>query len=258
LTDVHPSAVVDPRALLADDVSVGPYAVVGPHVELAPGVELGPHVHVTGHTRVGARTRIFPFASVGEEPMDKKFAGETTRLEIGCDNVIREHATLHVGTEKGGGVTRIGDDNLVMNGAHVAHDCQVASHTILASFCGLAGHVEVGDYAVLGAYTGVHQFSRVGESVMTAANTMLAQDAPPFALMAGDRARLAGVNAVGLKRRGFPPDVRRAIKHAYHVLFASRLPLAEAVARLRREGEPLPEVARLLRFLETSERGIAR
>lgn len=258
MTDVHPSAAVDPGALLADDVRVGPYAVVGPHVELGTGVELGPHVHVTGHTRVGARTRIFPFASVGEEPMDKKFSGEVTRLEIGCDNVIREHATLHVGTEKGGGVTRIGDDNLVMNGAHVAHDCVVGSHTILASFSGLAGHVEVGDFAVLGAYTGVHQFSRVGESVMTAANTMLAQDAPPFALMAGDRARLAGVNGVGLKRRGFPPEVRRAIKHAYHVLFASRVPLAEAVARLREEGEPPPEVARLLRFLETSERGIAR
>jgi UDP-N-acetylglucosamine acyltransferase len=240
-------------------VVVGPFAVVGPHVALGPGVELAPHAHVTGRTRIGARTRIFPFAVVGEEPMDKKFAGEVSYLEIGCDNVIREHATIHVGTEKGGGTTRIGDDNLIMNGAHVAHDVQVGSHVILASFSGCAGHVEVGDFAVLGAYTGVHQFARVGESVMTAANTMLAQDAPPFALMAGDRAHLAGINAVGLKRRGFPPPVRRAIKHAYHVLFFSKLSLAEAIPRLREEGAgEVPEVARLLRFLETSERGIAR
>jgi UDP-N-acetylglucosamine acyltransferase len=256
--DVHASAVVDPRARLADDVTVGPFAVVGPDVELGPGVELGPQAHVTGHTRIGARTHVFPFAVVGEQPMDKKFAGEVSYLEIGCDNVIREHATIHVGTEKGGGTTRIGDDNLIMNGAHVAHDVQVGSHVILASFSGCAGHVEIGDYAVLGAYTGVHQFARVGESVMTAANTMLAQDAPPFALMAGDRAHLAGINVVGLKRRGFGPETRRAVKHAYHVLFSSKLPLAEGIERLRAEGEPCDEVARLLRFLETSERGIAR
>jgi len=256
--DVHAAAAVDPRARLADDVVVGPFAVVGPDVELGPGVELGPQAHVTGNTRVGARTRIFPFAVVGEQPMDKKFAGEVSYLEIGCDNVIREHATIHVGTAKGGGTTRIGDDNLIMNGAHVAHDVQVGSHVILASFSGCAGHVQVGDYAVLGAYTGVHQFARVGESVMTAANTMLAQDAPPFALMAGDRAHLAGINVVGLKRRGFPPEARSAIKHAYHVLFSSKLLLAEGIERLRAEGEPSEEVARLLRFLETSERGIAR
>jgi len=256
--DVHASAVVDPRASLADGVVVGPFAVVGPDVELAEGVELGAQAHVTGRTRVGARTRIFPFAVVGEQPMDKKFAGEVSYLEIGCDNVIREHATVHVGTEKGGGTTRIGDDNLIMNGAHVAHDVQVGSHTILASFAGCAGHVEVGDHAVLGAYTGVHQYARIGESVMTAANTMLAQDAPPFALMAGDRAHLAGINVVGLKRRGFSPEARRAIKHAYHVLFSSKLPIAEGLKRLADEGEPTAEVARLVRFLETSQRGIAR
>lgn len=258
MPDVHASAVVDPRAQLADGVVIGPFAVVGPNVELGEGVELGAQTHVTGNTKIGARTRIFPFAVVGEQPMDKKFAGEVSYLEIGCDNVIREHATVHVGTEKGGRVTRIGDDNLIMNGAHVAHDVQVGSHTILASFVGCAGHVEVGDYAVLGAYTGAHQFVRIGESVMTAANTMLAQDAPPFALMAGDRAHLAGINVVGLKRRTFSPETRRAIKHAYHVLFSSKLPLAEGLERLRGEGVAIDEVARLLRFLETSERGIAR
>ena len=258
MAEVHASAVVDPRAELADDVVVGPFAVVGPNVTLAEGVEILPGGHVTGNTKIGARTRIFSYAVVGEEPMDKKFGGETSYLEVGCDNIIREHATVHLGTEKGGGITRIGDGNLIMNGAHVAHDVQVGNHVILASFVGCAGHVEVGDYAVLGAYTGVHQFGRVGESVMTAANTMLAQDAPPFALMAGDRAHVAGINVVGLKRRGFSPETRRAIKHAYHVVFSSKLPLAEAIARVRSEGEPSDEVARLLRFLETSERGIAR
>ena len=258
MADVHGTAVVDPRAEVADDVSIGPYAIVGPDVSLASGVELLPHAYVTGRTKIGERTRIFPFAVVGEEPMDKKFAGEVSYLEIGCDNVIREHATIHVGTEKGGGVTRIGDDNLIMNSAHVAHDVQMGSHVILASFSALAGHVEVGDYAVLGGYTAVHQFARVGESVMTAANAKLAQDAPPFGLMAGDRAHVAGINVIGLKRRGFDGDARRAIKHAYHVLFSSKLPLAKAIARLREEGEPTPEVARLLRFLETSERGVAR
>jgi len=258
VSDVHASAAVDPRAQLADGVVVGPFAVVGPNVELGEGVEISAQAHVTGNTKVGARTRIFPFAVVGEQPMDKKFAGETSYVEIGCDNVIREHATVHLGTDKGGGVTRIGDDNLIMNGAHVAHDVQVGNHTILASFVGCAGHVEVGDYAVLGAYTGVHQFARIGESVMTAANTMLAQDAPPFALMAGDRAHLAGINVVGLKRRAFSPEIRRAIKHAYHVLFSSKLPLAEGLDRLHAEGGAVDEVARLMRFLETSERGIAR
>ena len=170
---IHPTAVVDPAAKLADDVEVGPLSFVGPGVELAPGVVVANQVSISGLTRVGARTRIHPFAALGGDPQDKSFAGERTRLEIGADNVIREGATLHVGTPGGGGCTRIGDDNLFMNGAHVAHDCQVGSHVIVASFVGLAGHVVVEDHAVLGAYTGVHQFARVGESVMTAANSML-------------------------------------------------------------------------------------
>lgn len=258
MADIHPTAVVAPGAKLAEDVRVGAFATVGPEVELGPGVSVAAHADVGGRTRVGARTRIFPFAAVGGEPQDRSFSGEATRLEIGADNVIREHVTVHVGTRKGGGFTRIGDDNLIMNGAHVAHDCQIGSHCIVASFCGLAGHVTVGDHAVLGAYTGVHQFSRVGESVMTAANSMLSQDAPPFAMVAGDRARLVGVNVIGLRRRGFPEETLRAVKHAFHVLFGSKLRQEEALGRLRGEGAPLPDVERLLRFLETSERGVCR
>jgi UDP-N-acetylglucosamine acyltransferase len=255
---IHPTAVIDPAAKLADDVEVGPLSFVGPGVELGPGVVVANQVSIAGLTRVGARTRIHPFAALGGDPQDKTFAGERTRLEIGADNVIREGATLHVGTPRGGGCTRIGDDNLIMNGAHVAHDCQVGSHVIVASFVGLAGHVVVEDHAVLGAYTGVHQFARVGESVMTAANSMLSQDAPPFAMVAGDRARVVGLNVVGVRRRGLSDEALAALKHAFHVLFASKLRLETALARVREELPDAPEVARLVRFLESSTRGFCR
>ena len=255
---IHPTAVVDPAAKLADDVEVGPLSVVGPGVELGPGVVLANHVSVVGLVRVGARTRIHPFAALGGDPQDKSFAGERTRLELGRDNVVREGVTLHVGTPRGGGCTRIGDDNLIMNGAHIAHDCQIGSHTIVASFCGLAGHVTVEDHAVLGAYTGVHQFARVGESAMTAANSMLSRDAPPFSMVAGDRARLVGLNTVGLRRRGLAPEAQRALKHAFHLLFASRLRFDAAVARVRAELDAVPEVLQLLGFVESSKRGICR
>lgn len=255
---IHPTAIVDPGAKLAEDVEVGPLSCIGAGVELGAGVVVGSQVSLVGHTRVGRRTRIHPFAAVGGDPQDKSFAGERTRLEIGADNVIREHATIHVGTPQGGGCTRIGDDNLIMNSAHVAHDCQVGSHVIVASFVGLAGHVVVEDHAVLGAYTGVHQFARVGESVMTAANSMLSQDAPPFAMVAGDRARLVGLNVVGLRRREFSEDAVSALKRAFHLLFASKLRLDVAVARIRDELPDAPEVERLLRFLESSTRGFCR
>lgn len=258
MTRVHATAIVEPGAVLADDVEIGPYAIVGPEVELTSGVSVAAHAIVTGKTRIGVRSRIFPYACIGGEPQDKTFSGEPTGLEIGDDNVIREHVTIHVGTPRGGGCTRLGDDNLIMNGAHIAHDCQIGSHTIIASFSGLAGHVLVGDHAVLGAYTGVHQFSRVGESVMAASNAKLSRDAPSFAMVAGDRARLVGVNSIGLKRRGVSGETIRAIKHAFHIVFSSRLQLAPALARTREELGQVPEVERLLAFLEKSERGFCR
>ena len=257
MPQIHPSALVDAGAELADDVRVGAFAVIGPEVELQAGVEVAAHATVVGRTRVGPRTRIFPYACIGEEPQDRSFSGESTRLEIGCDNVLRENVTIHVGTPRGGGCTRLGDDNLVMNGAHVAHDCAVGSHCIIASFCGLAGHVIVEDHAVLGAYTGVHQFARVGESVMAASNAKLSLDAPPFSLVAGDRARLVGLNTVGLRRR-FDRDTLKALKRAFHLLFQSRLRLEPSLARVRSELPGIPEVERLLRFLEKSERGFCR
>ncbi len=255
---IHPTAVVESGAVLADDVEIGPLAIVGPHVELAAGVSLGAHASVIGRTRIGPRTRIFPYVCLGGEPQIKDFQGDPARLEIGRDNVIREHATIHVGSPEGGGCTRIGDDNLIMNTAHVGHDCQIGSHCIIASFCGLAGHVRVEDHAVLGAYTGVHQHARVGESVMAASNAKLSQDAPPFAMVAGDRARLVGVNHVGLKRRNFSKETMRSVKHAFHIVFHSKLRLDSALVRVRQELSGSPEVERLVCFLETSERGFCR
>jgi UDP-N-acetylglucosamine acyltransferase len=258
LAPVHPTAIVEPGAILAADVEIGPYALIGPEVELSEGVSVGPHAVLTGRTRVGAGTRVFAHACIGGEPQDRAFAGESTMLDIGRDNVIREHVTIHVGTPKGGGCTRIGDDNLIMNAAPIAHDCQIGSHCIIASFSGLAGHVTVGDHAVLGAYTGVHQFSRVGESVMAASNAKLSLDAPPFALVAGDRARLVGLNSVGLRRRALSRETISALKHAFHVLFSSKLRLEEAIGRLGEEPLGIPEVERLVAFLEKSERGFCR
>lgn len=255
---IHPSAVVDPAAKIADDVEIGAGAVVGPEVELASGVELRPHAHVWGRTRIGENTRIFPFAVVGEEPQDKSFTGETTELLVGRDNVIREHATIHVGTRKGGGCTRIGDDNFIMNGVHIGHDTQIASHCIIASHCALGGHVVVEDYAVVGGLSGIHQFARIGESVMVAALSGVSKDAPPFSLVAGARARISGINVVGLRRRGFSTEVRAQIKHAFHILFNSKLRLEVALERVRAERFECAEVARLLQFLENSKRGFSR
>ena len=258
MTQISPQAYVDPKAEVADDVEIGPLAVVGADVEVAAGVSIGAHASVLGRTRIGARTRVFPYVCLGGEPQIKDFQGEATRLEIGECNVIREHVTIHVGSPEGGGCTSIGDDNLIMNTAHVGHDCQIGSHCIIASFCGLAGHVRIEDHVVLGAYTGVHQHARVGESVMAASNAKLSQDAPPFAMVAGDRARLVGVNHVGLKRRNFSQQTMRSLKHAFHIVFHSKLSLDSALARVRDELSGSPEVGRLVCFLETSERGFCR
>jgi len=255
---VHPTATVEDGAKLADDCVVGAYALVGPEVELAAGVVIETHATVIGRTSIGAGSRIFPYACVGGEPQDRNFQGEPTRLVIGESNVIREHVTIHVGTAQGGGCTRVGADNLIMNGAHIAHDCQIGSHCIIASFSGLAGHVIVGDHAVLGAYTGVHQFARVGESVMAASNAKLSLDAPPFSMVAGDRARMVGINSIGLRRRGLEREQIAQLKHAFHVVFHSRLRLEAALARVREEVTDCEEVERFLAFLEKSERGFCR
>jgi UDP-N-acetylglucosamine acyltransferase len=255
---IHPTAVVDPRAKLAEGVEVGPYVVIGEGIELAEDVAIGSHANLMGKTSIGARTRVFPFAILGSDPQVRGFSGETTALAIGEDNIIREYVSIHIGTVKGGGCTRVGDHNLIMNNVHIAHDCQVGSHCELAPFSGLGGHVVVEDHVVLGAMTGIHQFVRVGESVFTAANSMLAKDALPFSLVAGDRARFMGLNTVGLERRGFRPETIAELKHAMHVLFHSKLLLEPALEQVERECAGSPEVARLVDFLRCSKRGFIR
>jgi len=249
---------VEDGATLADGVVVGAFAFVGSDVELARGVEVGPHATVMGRTIVGPDSRVFPHAVLGGEPQDTGFAGESTRLEVGARNVFREHVTLNIGTAGGGGCTRIGDDNYLMNGAHVGHDCQIGDHTIISPFCGLAGHTRIEDYAVLGAYTGLHQHARIGESVMVAGGAKVSRDVPPFTMVAGDRAKIVGLNSVGLRRRGFDSETRAQIKRAFHLIFQSRLRLEEALARVEEELGGVAEVDRLVGFLRSTQRGFCR
>ena len=258
MAKIHPTAVVDPGAKIADDAQVGPFSVIGRDVELASGVEVGPHVSITGRSLIGARTRIYPGCVIGVEPQVLHFDGQTTELLIGEDNIIREHASIHVGTTAGGGRTAIGNDNLIMNNFHVAHDCQIGNHCVLAGFSGMGGHVVVEDFAVFGGMTGVHQFVRIGESAFTAGNTMVSKNVPPYAKVAGDRARFVGVNRVNLERRGFSPERIALIKHAFFLLFQSRLRFEDACVRVEEECAGSCEVAHLLEFLRSSTRGFTR
>lgn len=256
---IHPTAIVHPGARLGANVEIGPYAVVGEHVEIGDGTRIGAHAVITGHTRIGRDNRIYQFASIGEIPQDKKYAGEPTRLEIGDRNTIREFTTLNVGTVQGGGVTRIGSDNWIMAYVHIAHDCIVGNHTIFANCTNLAGHVEVDDYAILGGFTGVHQFCKIGAHVMTAVNTTVFKDIPPYVTAAGsDGAKPHGLNTEGLRRRGFSPETLAALKQAYKTLYRSGLTLEEAKARLAEQAETEPAVKLLVDFLARSTRGIIR
>lgn len=255
---IHPTAVVDPGAKIADDAIVGPLAVIDGEVELGSGAEIGPHVWVTGRTRIGARTIIYPFSVIGAAPQIRTYRGEAGDLVIGEDNVIREHASIHAGSIEAEGRTQIGNHNLIQHGFHIAHDCTVGNHCVLAGQSGMSGHVVVQDHAVIGAKSGVHQYVRVGESGFTAGNSMVSKDVPPFAKVAGDRARYVGVNTINLERRGFGPERIAMIKHAFHLLFHSKLLFAEACTRVEAECAGSEDVARLLAFLRSAERGFIR
>lgn len=257
-TRIHPTAIVDPYAQLDADVEVGPYAIIGAGVRIGRGTRVGAHSVVDGHTTIGQDNRIFHHTSIGAIPQDLKYRGEDSQLIIGDRNTVREFATMHLGTAGGGMETRVGDDNLLMNYIHVAHDCRLGNHVIVANGVQLAGHVIVDDYVVLGALSAVHQFARVGESAITGAGSMVSQDVPPFCNATGDRATLHGLNSVGLKRRGFSVDTLRQIKRAYRLMFDSKLTVGQAAARIRREISDSPEVERLVKFVESSERGVCR
>jgi len=255
---IHPTAIVHPGARLGSDVEIGAYSLIGEHVEIGDGSRIGPHVVVTGHTRIGQGNRVFQFCSLGEEPQDKKYAGEPTRLEIGEHNVIREFCTFNAGTAQDVGVTRLGEHNWIMAYVHIAHDCQVGNHTIFANNATLAGHVHVGDYAILGGFTGVHQFCRVGAHVITGIASVVRQDIPPFITVAGNPLAPFGINSEGLKRRGYSAAALAALKRAYKTLYKSGLSLADAQAAIAAEAQTQPELAPLAEFLATAGRGIVR
>ncbi len=256
---IHHTACVDRGAELGEDVEVGPFTVIGPNVGIAPGCWIGPHVVIQGHTQIGPDVKIFQFASVGAPPQDKKYSGEPTRLEIGAHNVIRESATLHTGTPQGGGVTRIGEGNLLMAYVHIAHDCQIGHHTVLCNAVTLAGHVEVADQVTIGGLTAVHQFCRIGEIAFIGGCSAISMDVPPYSSVAGNRARLYGLNAVGLERTELSKETVEGLRYAFKVLFQRKLPQEEAIAEILSAPEgQLPQVQHLISFLNRSERGITR
>ncbi|MBK7812929.1 MAG: acyl-ACP--UDP-N-acetylglucosamine O-acyltransferase [Rhodocyclaceae bacterium] len=255
---IHATAIVHAGARLGAGVEVGPYSVIGEHVEIGDCTWIGPHVVIGGHTRIGEDNRIFQFSSIGEVPQDKKYAGEPTRLEIGDRNTIREFCTLNCGTAQDVGVTRLGNDNWIMAYVHLAHDCQVGNNTIFANNAQLAGHVHIGDWVILGGFTGVHQFVRVGAHSMTAVGTVLLQDLPPYVMAAGNTAEPHGINSEGLKRRGFSPESVMAIRRAYKMLYKSGLKLDEARAVIATEAAIVTELRPLVDFLTQPGRGIIR
>jgi UDP-N-acetylglucosamine acyltransferase len=261
-TTIHPSAIVAAGAELADDVTIGPYAVIGAHVGIGEGTSIGAHCVVEGYTTIGRGNRIFQFASIGAEPQDKKYAGEPTRLEIGHGNTIREFATINIGTVQDVGVTRLGDDNWIMAYVHIAHDCQLGSHIILANAVQLAGHVHLGDWVFLGGLSGVHQFVRVGAHAMAGFQTRLSQDLPPYITAAGNPAEAQGINAEGLRRRGFSPERIAQVKQMHRALYRKGLTLADSRAEIDALRGQLAgseaDVALMLDFLDSADRGIVR
>jgi len=255
---IHSTALIHPGARIAPGVEIGAYSIVGGEVAIGEGSWVGPHVVLDGRMTIGRNNRIFQFASLGGPPQDRKYSGEPTAVQIGDGNTIREYVTINRGTTQDTGVTRIGDDNWIMAYVHFAHDCRIGSHTIFANACQVAGHVEVGDWAILGATTLVHQFVKIGAHSFTAMGTFLQQDLPPYVTAAGNTAKPYGINNEGLRRRGFTPEALNALKRAYRTLYRSSLSLEEAKAELQAQAADCAEVKLLLDFLGASTRGIVR
>ena len=259
---IHPTAIIDPKAQLDSSVDVGPYSIIGPHVRIDAGTVVGPHVVIEGHTTIGKENKFFQFSSIGAAPQDKKWAGEPTRLEVGDRNTIREFCTFNTGTVQDVGVTRLGNDNWISAYVHLAHDCQVGSNTIFSNNAQLAGHVEVGDWAILSGYAGVHQFCKIGAHAFIGMYTSLTQDVPPFVLVSGNPAGARGVNIEGIKRRGFSRPQIDAIRAAYKTIYRNGLTLDEAKAALaaqQQEGaDGAQYVGEMLAFLGVAARGIVR
>ena len=262
MSNIHSTAIIAPGAELGESVRVGPYSIIGAHVKLGEGTQVGPHCVIDGHTTIGRDNRIFQFCSLGGVPQDKKYAGEPTELNIGNGNTIREFCTFNLGTVQADGVTRLGNDNWMMAYTHLAHDCQVGDKTIFANNAQIAGHVEVGDWVILGAYTAVHQFVKIGAHAMTSMGTILLQDLPPFGMVSGNPAQARGFNLEGLKRRGFSGERVAAVKQMHRLLYRQGHPLEEARVAIQALVSTMPEaaddIALMAAFLARAERGIVR
>jgi UDP-N-acetylglucosamine acyltransferase len=257
-SNIHPTAVVSPRARVGRDCYVGPYSIVGDEVELADGVRLESHCVIDGHTSVGEGTHVFPFVSIGLAPQDLKYMGEASETRVGRRNRIREFVTIHRGTAGGGMLTQTGDDCLIMAQAHIAHDCLLGNGVIMANAATLAGHVVIEDRANIGAYSGVHQFCRVGQEAYVGGYSVVVKDALPFALTVGNHARCYGLNVTGMKRRAYSPESIAALHHAFHLLLSAKLNTTQALERIRDEITGSKEVEELVRFIEGSQRGVIK
>lgn len=260
---IHATAIIDPNAQLDSSVEVGAYSIIGPHVRIGAGTKIASHVVIEGHTTIGENNHFFQFSSIGAAPQDKKYAGEPTELVIGDRNVVREFCTFNIGTIQDGGVTRLGHDNWIMAYVHIAHDCQVGNHTIFANNAALAGHVHISDWVILGGFSNVHQFCKIGPHAMVGMTTSLTQDVPPFVILNGNPAAAHGINIEGLKRRGFSKEQISAIRQAYKILYKSGYTLEEAKIELQAHASALPDedathVHLFRNFLDTSTRGIVR
>lgn len=255
---IHPQSAIDPKAELAEGVSVGPFSVIGPGVEIDSGTKIGPHVVIKGPTRIGRDNVISQFSSIGDDPQDKKYGGEPTRLEIGDRNTIREYCTINRGTIQDQSLTKVGDDNWIMAYVHIAHDCMVGNHTIFANNTSLAGHVQIDDYAALGGFTLVYQFCRIGTHSFSAFACGIHRDVPPYTMAAGYRAEPRGINVEGLRRHGFTAEEISAVRQAYKLIYRSDLRLEEALQQMRELAEVYPRVEHLRAFLASNERGIIR
>ncbi len=255
---IDPKAIIDPQAEIDEGVSVGPFSVIGPNVRIGRGTDIRSHVVINGHTTIGVDNKIFQFASIGEDPQDMKYAGEETFLEIGDRNTIREFTTINRGTSQDARVTRLGSDNLLMAYAHMAHDCQVGNHTILANAASLAGHVQVDDWAILGGFCCVHQFSHIGAHSFNGLGSTIKRDVPPYVLTDGTPAKPYGINSEGLRRRGFSDESIRQIKAAYRIIYKKNMKLDDVIAAINELAQSSPEVGIMADFLASSERSIVR
>ena len=255
---IHETAIVHPKAEVGENVEIGAYTIVRENVTIGSNTKIGPHVVIDPYVDIGSDCRIFQFAAIGAEPQDLKFSGEKTFVKIGSGNVIREFVTIHRGTADGSGVTEIGEDNLIMAYSHIAHDCKLGRRIVLSNNATLGGHITIGDYSVIGGLVAIHQFVRVGNFAFIGGKSAVVKDIPPYMIAAGDRAKLHGLNVVGLKRQGFSNNTLAMLKKAYRLVFRIGLTLNEAIERVAAEVEQVPEVVHLIEFIKSSERGITR